>query len=115
MKLNERTADLCARKIIAAAFCYYVLDDPIMSDARYDKLSRFVARYWNYLEPDQQWALGSARDTRNGGSHIKFSVRAFYGVLFVYRKKKKRPNFELMVRRWRKTNKGRRYVTTADF
>lgn len=115
MKLSTKTADLAARKVIVAAFCYYVLDDPIMSDGRYDKLSQFVAKHWDDLHPDRRWALGSARDTRAGGSHIKYSVYAANAALSAYRVKTGRPAFRIDVRRWRETSKGRRYATAVDF
>lgn len=115
MKLNAKTADLAARKVIVAAFCYYVLDDPIMSDARYDKLSQFIAKHWADLNADRRWALGSARDTRAGGSHIKYTVQAANAAVAAYRAEKGRPKFRVIVRRWRETNKGRRYATAVDF
>lgn len=115
MKLNSRTADQAARKIIIAAFCYYVLDDPIMTDARYDRLSAFISRYWDDLHPDRRWALGNARDTRAGGSHIKYSVQAVSAAVAHYRGIKDKPEFGVVIKRWRETSKGRRYGTAVDF
>lgn len=73
--------DLAGRRIIVAAYCYYVLDDPVMTDAEYDKLSQYVADNWDALDPDRQWALGNPDSTRAGGSHIKFSRRAVSAAL----------------------------------
>lgn len=71
--IEQITPDLAARKIIVAAYLYYVLDQPQMSDGEYDQLSLFVAENWDQLHPDRQWALGSPQDVRAGGSHVKFS------------------------------------------
>ena len=70
------TPDLAARQVIVAAYCYYVLDNPVMDDGEYDKLSVVAADNWSELHKDRQWALGDPESTRAGGSHIKFSMRA---------------------------------------
>jgi NAD-dependent DNA ligase len=66
--------DLAARRILVAAYCYYVLDTSPMSDAEYDKLSNIVADHWDELPPVRQWALGNPTDTRASGSHFKFTT-----------------------------------------
>ena len=68
------TTDLAARKILVAAYIYYVLDDNIMSDDEYDKLSIYVADHWDELSEARQWALGDAESTRASGSHFKFTM-----------------------------------------
>jgi hypothetical protein len=75
------TPDYAARKVIVAAFCYYVLDDPIMDDATYDKLSVYVAKNFDKLHPDRQWCLRNPDDTRAGGSHIRYSLLAASAAL----------------------------------
>jgi hypothetical protein len=63
-----------------AAYCYYVLDAPIMDDSEYDKLSRDVVKHWRELDDDLQWALGNPNDTRSSGSHFKYSSRVVHAV-----------------------------------
>jgi hypothetical protein len=70
------TPDLAARKIIVAAYMYYVLDDGPMTDHEYDAMSKYVADNWDQLDPVRQWQLGNPGSTAAGGSHIKFTVIA---------------------------------------
>ena len=65
--------DLAARRIIIAAYLYYERASPIVSDAAYDQLSRFVADNFEWLEPIRQFQLGSPREIRASGSHIKIT------------------------------------------
>jgi hypothetical protein len=81
------TPDLIARQVIIAAYCYYVLDDPITEDAKFDRACETVAKKWDALHPDRQWALGSPDAIRASGFHIKFSSAAVYGALSAYKKK----------------------------
>lgn len=107
---DDLTPDLAARRVIVAAYAYYVLDQPIMSDAAYDRLSKYVANNWDELDRDRQWALDTPEDTRAGGSHIFFSqiaVGACYRELI---NRGKRPRFPFPTK-WKQTKKGRRYVT----
>lgn len=90
IKIRPRAArkgmspDLAARKVIVAAWLYYVGDRPIMSDGEYDKLSQYVADNWDDLLPDQKWALRDPDSVRAGGSHIRFARRAVCGALQAY-------------------------------
>ena len=63
------------RRVLTAAYCYYGLDSPIMSDGDYDKLSREIAKRWGELEFDEQFKLGSAGELRASGSHFRYSRR----------------------------------------
>lgn len=74
---NERvlpeSGDLLARRLLIHAFLYYVMDAPIISDDEYDALSRKVAKRWDDLTLDRQWACGSAEEIRSSGAHCRFS------------------------------------------
>lgn len=122
VKINEKRVqieqmpapDLAGRRLIIAAYCYYVLDSPIMSDAKYDRLSRYVAFNWYNLHPDRQWALGDPMMIRSGGSHIKFSSLAV-SVALNYHKYNTGQMLEIPRDfEWRETKKGMRYVTCGD-
>jgi hypothetical protein len=83
------TFDLKARKLIVAAYWYYVLNAPqsYMTDSEYDQLSNEVADHWNELHPDRQWAFGTPEALRATGHHIKFSCRAVDGASLAYKEK----------------------------
>lgn len=66
--------------MIVNAFLYYVMDNPIISDGEYDKLSQIAADGWDQLTKDRQWALRDPASTRSGGSHIRFSTLAVYAA-----------------------------------
>ena len=77
--------DLAARKLIVAAYLYYVLDSPTISDHEYDQLSVYVSQHFKKLNKIRQWQLGSANDIYSGGSHIKFTVMAVNAAREMYR------------------------------
>lgn len=66
-------ADLLARQILCAAYCYYVLDHSIMDDATYDRYSLIVADNWEELDPCRKWAMGDPKSTRSSGYHFKYT------------------------------------------
>ncbi|SRR6266705_6276160 len=68
------TPDLAARKILVAAYIYYVLDDNVMTDDEYDQLSIYVADNWAELHPTRQFCCGDPESTKASGSHFKFTV-----------------------------------------
>lgn len=105
------TGDYAARMVIIHAFLYYVMDSPIISDERYDKLSKFVSRNWDELSPDRQWACGSPRDIWSSGYHIKFSSHAVSAALnfLKYKTGEMYENYHEDV--WRAKKNGTRYVT----
>lgn len=107
------TPDLASRKIIVAAYCYYVLDNPVMTDAQYDKLSIIVAEGWDELDPVRQWQLESAAATRAGGHHIKFTAfsvsAAYYQHSLFHRQYATRP----LPTEWKEREDGLRYVTAT--
>lgn len=104
--------DLAARKLIVAAYAYYVLDQPIMDDAEYDRLSRYVARNWDELDRDRQWALDTPEATRSSGAHIFFSVAAVSACYHELNRQGDTPRLPFPTK-WRETKKGRRYVTAV--
>ena len=112
MTIEGIAPDLAARRVIVAAYCYYVLDHPIMSDGEYDQLSAYVADHWDELEPIRRWQLGNPADTRAGGSHIKYTT---YSVCAA-RRKLVDAGVELRApfpSRWRDTKRFGRYVTAV--
>ena len=114
MKLNDphMTPDYAARKLIVAAFCYYVIDDPIMTDATYDRYSQYVADHWDELSEDRRWALRSAKDVRSTGYHIWFSLMAAGAALNYH--KYRTGEFLIIDDRSIKTSRdGVKYVTTS--
>lgn len=102
--------DLAARKVIVAAYCYYVLDEPVMDDAEYDRLSRYVARHWDELDRDRQWALDTPEAIASSGAHIYFAVIAVDAAHTLLASMNIRPRHPYPTK-WRETKKGRRYVT----
>lgn len=78
---KELPPDYIARKVIINAFIYYVLDAPVIFDYEYDRFSKYVADNWDDLDPDRQWACGSADEIRSSGHHIKFSSMAVGAAL----------------------------------
>lgn len=106
--------DLAARWVITAAYLYYVLDSPTMTDADYDGWSNYVADNWDKLTPDRQWALGSADAIRASGHHIKFSSYAVGAAEATYREvHKKEPRVKVL--RWDRREDGCSYTTTVPF
>ena len=102
--------DLAARRVIVAAYAYYVLDQPVMDDAEYDRLSRYVARNWDDLDEDRQWALDTPEQTRSSGSHIFFPTIAVAACYRELDRQGIRPRLPFPGR-WKVSKKGRRYVT----
>lgn len=106
--------DLAARKVIVAAYLYYVMDSPTMSDGEYDKLSQYVAEHWDKLDPVRQWQLGDAASTRAGGSHIKFTAYAVGAARNLYWQTHKRYSVYPYPTRWKKRKEDDlRYVTAV--
>lgn len=109
-------SDLAARRVIAAAYAYYVLDRPIMDDARYDRLAGFVADNWAELALERQWALGSPEELRASGHHIRFSSAAVYAAEARFRElfREEPPVTPALWRVWEEAPGAWRYVTAAD-
>ena len=108
--------DYVARKIIVHAFLYYVLDAPVISDHEYDRYCCHVADNWDDLHPDRQWALGSPRDIRSTGYHVKFSSMAVGAALnhHKYATGELLESPRLNDPRWQRRKKdGVHYLTTA--
>lgn len=105
--------DLAARKVIVAAYCYYVLDAPVMSDGTYDELSKIAADGWDELDPVRRWCLGSPEDTRATGSHIRFTALAVSAARAEHIAYYRRPPDKPPPETWLQREDGLRYVTTA--
>lgn len=66
--------DWVGRQLLVASFCYYMLDEPVMDDARYDRMSIFVADYWDALDWERKWAFRfDPESTRSSGAHFRFT------------------------------------------
>lgn len=104
--------DLVARKLLVAAFLYYVLDEPItMSDGEYDKMSIYVSKNWSKLHPDRQWALGNPTEMRSSGMSFKFSSQVVFASFMALKAKGITPNKELPTIWKVRPPHGTRYVT----
>jgi hypothetical protein len=108
------TPDLAARKIIVAAYMYYVLDDSPMDDGEYDKLSQYVADHWDQLDLVRQWQLGSPGDIRASGMSIKFTVIAVCAARELFWKRNKRCSDYPYPHKWKTDRTMKlRYVTAV--
>lgn len=112
---KRMTADWVGRKLIVASFLYYQLDEPGMSDARYDRMSNFVADYFDELEWERKWAFRfDPESTRSTGSHFRFTTLAAGAALNRYKyitgiSLGWHPDME-----WRERNRdGCRYITLS--
>jgi len=56
-----------------SSYLYYWCDSPVLPDADYDYLCRFLARRWDKLKPLRQYMLGSAKDIQSTGHHVLIS------------------------------------------
>lgn len=54
---------------LMASFCYYILDDPILSDAMFDHVAKEIAEHWNGLDHPHKHMLGCP-DNVNSGYHL---------------------------------------------
>lgn len=114
--INEDKAlvpDLAGRKLLVAAFLYYVMDSPTMSDHEYDMMSIYVADNWDQLSDVRKWACGDADSTRASGAHFKFSVYNVDAALYQLHSRFMTPG-EYHAFNWKEEN-GLRYITTAGF
>lgn len=108
-----RDADYEGRRLLVAAYLYYVLDTSPMSDGEYDKLSAFVAKHWDELKPDRQWAMRDPVSTKAGGSHFRFSTLVVSAALNRY-KYITGQSLEFPNELWRESKTNGRYVTCSD-
>lgn len=84
-RVEALNGDWAARRVIVAAFLYYVLDEPCMDDAEYDRLSRYVAKHWDELAWERQWACKSPEAIKSSGAHIRFTSLAACAALNRYK------------------------------
>jgi hypothetical protein len=116
--LKDFPPDYIARKVLIAAYIYYVLDDNIMSDERYDRLSRYVVRHWDELHPDRKWCMQDPDETYSSGNHFRFSSACASAALNYYKYKRGIFLTFPVEYPWREAKSGPRkgmaYVTTSD-
>lgn len=106
--------DLAARKIIVAAYMYYVLDDGPITDHEYDALSQYVADNWGQLDPVRQWQLGDPGSTRASGAHFKFTVMSVDAARHLYFERNKECSQYPYPHKWKSDRKMKlRYVTAV--
>lgn len=48
--VTDRNVNMTVPWFLMAAYAYYVQDDPILSDASYDRLCRKMITYWDEIE-----------------------------------------------------------------
>lgn len=106
--------DGAARRVLAAAYCYYVLDISMMSDSEYDMLSDMLADNWEFLHPDHSWAFGSPESLRATGCHFKFSMSAVGGAYGWVQQTTGRSSEIPKPENWKTREDGVRYVTAVD-
>lgn len=110
----ELAPDLAARKIIVAAYMYYVLDDGPMTDHEYDAMSQYVADNWDQVDPVRQWMMGDPDSTRASGAHFKFTVYAVCCARSLYHDRNKRCSYYPYPHKWKTDRKMKlRYVTAV--
>jgi hypothetical protein len=109
------TPDLAARKILVAAFLYYVLDAPTMSDGMYDKLSQIAADGWDQLDPVRQWQLDSPDATRASGAHFKYTAATIGAAREEHARIHRRfpPMSDAERHGWKQREDGLRYCTAV--
>lgn len=106
--------DAAARRVLAAAYCYYVLDVNVMTDAEYDMLSEMLADSWEFLHPDHSWAFGAPESLRATGCHFRFSMAAAGGAYGWAEQVSGRMPDIPKPENWRIREDGVRYVTAVD-
>lgn len=64
---------------------YYGLDAPTyLTDGEFDKATLILAERWDELEPIRKWQLGSPKDIRSTGNHVKVTaLAAFSGLRYL--------------------------------
>jgi hypothetical protein len=93
--------DLIARQIVMAAYLYYRLDDPVLSDGDFDKLCQTAADRWDELDKFRQWQLGSAEAIRASGYQVRVTRLAEAGAWAWFKKVKGRDPRSSVGRIWR--------------
>ena len=48
--ITDTNINMCVPWYLMAAYAYYVEDDPILSDSRFDRLARFMLERWDEIE-----------------------------------------------------------------
>jgi hypothetical protein len=56
-----------------------------MDDAKYDRLSRYVADHWDELDWERRWAMKSPDATHSSGAHFRFTSLAASAALNRYK------------------------------
>ena len=79
-----------ARILIMSAYLYYRCDTNVIDDGDYDKISLYVAKNWDKLDPQLQWQLGDADSIRATGSGIIITQMGVNAALAWYRNKVRR-------------------------
>lgn len=109
---EEPSIDLIGRRVLMAAYMYYVLDETaMMDDAEYDRLSYLCAKHWDELDRDRQWAFDTPEDLRASGSGFFFSSACVHAVYQWLAENKIEPAHP-MPTEWKFSKRqGTRYVT----
>lgn len=81
VRLVSESIDLIARKVLMASFLYYSLDISIVPDEVFDKWCVTIGDRWDELDRHRQWQLGSAKEIRASGFHVKLTRAVIGGAL----------------------------------
>lgn len=64
-----------------ASFLYYSLDKSIIPDSEFDAMCKRLSDNWDDLDRLRQWQLGSAKEIRASGYHVKVTHATIGGAL----------------------------------
>lgn len=73
-----RTSGHAARLVLMSCYLYYWCDAPVLDDARYDRIVKFLVGRWDKLKPLRKYQLGGVDEIAATGHHVLVS-RAIEG------------------------------------
>lgn len=101
----ERNINLSVPWFLMAAYAYYEEDNPILTDARFDKLAKMMYNNWDDIEHHHKEYID--KDALRAGSYVgKYPERTKGGLKYlrsIYEEQKPR------VRNTRSTRRGRNF------
>jgi hypothetical protein len=80
IRIQSDSVDLIARKVLMSAVLYYGLDNPLVSDAKYDDWCGQIIRDWDDVRDDRQWQLRSPQDVKTSGFDFRITRATLGGA-----------------------------------